>query len=417
MRGAPELYYMSKIFDELERLEAASQQARVARSGVSPEVVPPEVSAPIGAVPLRQTIVKREEPVLNQRVPEFARPQAPAQAAPAKRHPVQAFAFDASMVLIALAIFVGICVALGGATVLDLTRNAPWLVLVPISLAGLYWLLSKILRRATPGTALARRQSSDSYHEASSNEPSAASSRRGFETFGRLSALPERPQPVNLLKRPLLEELAMASRILGAEGVLDGYGSVSVRDDSNPNRMFLAGAEIAEYDLNGKPANGDPSEGHPERFLHCEIYRTRPDVMAIVHSQAPELIPFAASSVPLLPIIEMADFLMGGVPVFESRRVGPVTDLAIRARAMGQAISETLGDKAAVLMRGRGAVIVGPSLHAAVGRAYYMNMNARLQAQSILLGGTVNYIEPSDAPMPATEFERAWEYWKQKAIV
>ena len=67
-------------------------------------------------------------------------------------------------------------------------------------------------------------------------------------------------------------------------------------------------------------------------------------------------------------------------------------------------------------MRGRGAVVVGPSLHVVVARAYFMNMNARLQAQSILLGGKVNYLETSESrtPTTASELERAWEFWKQK---
>ena len=67
-------------------------------------------------------------------------------------------------------------------------------------------------------------------------------------------------------------------------------------------------------------------------------------------------------------------------------------------------------------MRGQGGVVVGPSLHVVVGRAYYMNMNARLQAQAILLGGKVNYLEPGEAPTesPANEFEPAWQFWKQK---
>ncbi|HVZ18820.1 MAG TPA: class II aldolase/adducin family protein, partial [Terriglobales bacterium] len=263
----------------------------------------------------------------------------------------------------------------------------------------------------TPGSTLSANPTSET-----SRHPVAVTRRRGIETLGRLSALADEPEEAAPQNHPLLEELAMAGRILQTEGVLDGYGSISVRDQSNPNRIFLGSQEIGEYDLNGRLMSGDLSAGHPDRFLHCEIYRARPDVMAIVHSQASELIPFAASSVPLLPVLEMANFLISGVPVFESRSVGAVNDEIMRARAIGQAITGALGDKAAVLMRGRGAVVVAPSLHVAVGRAYFMNLNARLQAQSILLGGTVHYLQPSDPPAPTAEFERAWEYWKQRTI-
>src|SRR5665213_399478 len=385
---------MSKIFDQLERLEDASPQPTTPRPAASAvtSILPPTPSK-LMAVP--QPTIKRDEPLFSPRLAEFPRQPlaAPVEASKGKAlspkgNTLQGFAFDVSMVLIALGVFAGICVALGSADVIVLTHNAPWLAVVPVSLTGLYWLLPKILRRGTPGAALTRDSA-----EVSEYAPSVRNNRRGLETLGRLSVPVERPRPVSVLRRPLLEELSLAGRILGAQGVLDVQGSLSVRDDSNPNRIYMAGSEIAEYDLNGKPATDDPSQAHQDRFLHCEIYRARPDVMAIVHSQAPELIPFAASSVPLLPVLEMADFLVTGVPVFESRRVGEVTDAAMRARAIGQAIAETLGDKAAVLMRGRGAVIVGPSLPVAVGRAYFTNLNARLQAQSILLGGTVNYLE------------------------
>ncbi len=368
---------------------------------------------PTKLVAVSQAAIERDEPVFGaRRLTEFPSQPLTDRIEASKGNTLQGFAFDVSMVVIALGVFAGICVALGSADVVVLTRNAPWLAVVPVSLAGLYWLLPKMLRRGTPGADLTRGGAEFSEHA-----PSVRNSRRGLETLGRLSVPVERPRPVSVLRHPLLEELSMAGRILGAQGVLDVQGSLSVRDDSNPNRIYMAGSEIAEYDLNGKPAAGEVSQAHQDRFLHCEIYRARPDVMAIVHSQAPELIPFAASSVPLLPVLEMADFLVTGVPVFESRRVGEVTDAAMRARAIGQAIAETLGDKAAVLMRGRGAVIVGPSIPVAVGRAYFTNMNARLQAQSILLGGTVTYLEPSDSTTPPSEFERSWNYWKEKSAL
>ncbi len=223
-----------------------------------------------------------------------------------------------------------------------------------------------------------------------------------------------------------ISDLVVANRILANEGVVDAYGHVSVRDSRNPNHYLLArhiaaglvtAADIMEYDLDSKPVTGDPSAGYTERFIHGEIYRARPDVMAIVHCHAPDVIPFGASTVPLLPISHMAAFLGEGVPVFEIRKAGGVTDMLIRTPALGHALAETLADKPAALMRGHGAVVVGSSLHIVVGRAYYMNMNAKLQAQAILLGGKVTYLEGDEARKAAPQdgYERAWELWTQKA--
>jgi HCOMODA/2-hydroxy-3-carboxy-muconic semialdehyde decarboxylase len=322
-----------------------------------------------------------------------------------------ALAFDASMVVLALGLFVGICFISGNESVFILAKSVPWLVLMLAGLALLYWVLSAILGRDAAGPGVTDSNLSETYHWPWDHEPMDPRDERDAALARR-----DEPRRVALLKRPLIEDLALAHRILANEGVLDAYGSVSVRDESNPNRIFLAGPDIREYDLNGKPAAADPFGGHPERFLHCEIYRARPDVMAIVHSRASELIPFASSTVALLPISQMAAFLSPGVPVFESRQVGEVSDPLIRARALGRALAETLGDRTAALIRNRGAVVVGPSLQAAVGRAYYMNLNARMQVQTILLGGKVNYLEAGDAPAASasSEFDTAWEFWKQK---
>jgi ribulose-5-phosphate 4-epimerase/fuculose-1-phosphate aldolase len=226
--------------------------------------------------------------------------------------------------------------------------------------------------------------------------------------------------------RPIVQELVLANRILSEEGVVDAYGHVSVRDDRNPNHYFLArhvaaglvtAADIIEYDLDTNPIGGSRSDGYSERFIHGEIYKARPDVIAIVHFHAPEVIPFGVSNVPLRPVFHMAAFLGEGVPVFEIRESGGVTDMLIRTPALGHALAQSLADKPAALMRGHGAVVTAGGLHAVVGRAYYMKMNARVQQDAILLsGGKVTYLEPEEAKKAAPQdgFERAWDLWKQK---
>jgi hypothetical protein len=45
-----------------------------------------------------------------------------------------------------------------------------------------------------------------------------------------------------------------------------------------------------------------------------------------------------------------------------------------------------------------------------------MNMNARLQEQAVLLGGSVTYLDPEEAAKTGAQdgFERAWDYWKAR---
>lgn len=223
-----------------------------------------------------------------------------------------------------------------------------------------------------------------------------------------------------------IEELVLANRILSNEGVLDAYGHVSVRSTSNPNHYFLSqhipagtvtAADIIEYDLDSKPARDTKMVGFTERFIHGEIYKARPDVKAIVHQHAPEIVAFSVIQTPLRPIAHMAAFLGGPVPVFEIRNVTKDGEMLIRNNELGHALAQTLGKGPAALLRGHGAVVVADSLHVVVGRAYYMNVNARELLQALQVpGAKITYIEPNEATTMAAQdgYERAWTLWKQQ---
>lgn len=223
----------------------------------------------------------------------------------------------------------------------------------------------------------------------------------------------------------LIDDLVTANHVLASEGILDGYGHVSVRNPANPNHYFLSrslapglvtAGDIIEYDLDSTP-QGDTRLSYRERFIHGEIYKARPDVMAIVHDHSPGVIPFSVSSVPLRAVMHMGAFIGTGIPVFEIRDVDGMTDMLVSNPKRGQALAKVLGDRPAALMRGHGAVVVGETVKVAVGRAVYLDLDARVQQQAILLGGKVTYFEPEEAKKTAPQdgFERAWDVWKRKA--
>lgn len=223
----------------------------------------------------------------------------------------------------------------------------------------------------------------------------------------------------------LIDDLVTANHILASEGILDGYGHVSVRNPANPKHYFLSrslapglvtAADIIEYDLDSNPI-GDDRLSYRERFIHGEIYKARPDVMAIVHDHSPAVIPFSISSVPLRAVAHLAAFIGVGIPVFEIRDVDGITDMLVTSPKRGQALARVLGNNPAALMRGHGAAVVGASVKEAVGRAIYLDLNARIQEQAILLGGKVTYFEAEEAKKTAPQdgYVRAWDIWKQKA--
>jgi len=226
----------------------------------------------------------------------------------------------------------------------------------------------------------------------------------------------------------LVEDLVAANRILADHGVVDAYGHVSVRHDRDPNRYLMSrslapelvtAADLIEYDLDSVAVDGQGRSLYLERFIHGEIYRARPDVQAVVHHHSPSVIPFGVSSQPLRPIYHMAAFLGDDTPVFEIRKFGGMTDLLVRDAALGRALAQTLGRHTAALLRGHGAVVVGPTIQHAVARSVYMEMNARLQQQAMALGA-VTYLEPeearrTDATVSST-YGRPWELWKRRVL-
>ena len=228
----------------------------------------------------------------------------------------------------------------------------------------------------------------------------------------------------------LIEDLVAANRILAMEGILDGWGHVSVRHPKNPNRYLLSrnlaaelvtAADIMEYDLDSVPVERRGRDLYSERFIHGEILKARPDVNAVIHTHAPPLIPFTVTQVPMRPLYHRAAFVALGVPVFEIREGFGMTDMLIRNRAHGQALAKSLGDKPAALMRGHGAIVVAPSLPRLVGRSVFLVKNATLQQQALALGGPINYLDAEEARLiEAREgygLGRAWEAWKRKVEI
>lgn len=224
----------------------------------------------------------------------------------------------------------------------------------------------------------------------------------------------------------LIDDLVSANHILYNEGVVDGFGHVSVRHPERADRYFLARSiapavvkreDIMEFDLESDPVERG-SRPYLERFIHGEIYRARRDVHAVVHSHSPSVIPFSVTGTRLQPIFHLGGFLSAGAPIFEIREAGgPETDMLIRTPDLGAALASTLGSAAYALMRGHGSVAVGISLKQAVFRAIYAEVNARLQADASRLGD-ITFLNAAEAANAAATndqmVDRPWELWKKR---
>jgi HCOMODA/2-hydroxy-3-carboxy-muconic semialdehyde decarboxylase len=226
----------------------------------------------------------------------------------------------------------------------------------------------------------------------------------------------------------LIDDLVVANHILVNQGVLDGFGHISVRDPANPQRFFIARSmapalvqadDILACDLDSNVIDERGRKTYLERFIHGEIFKLRPDVNAVIHSHSPSVIPFGVTGARLRPICHMSGFLGATTPVFEIRHAaGEDSDLLVRSHALGKALAEVLGPNPVALMRGHGSVAVGSSIKQVVYRAIYTESNARLQAMSMPLG-EISYLTDGEARATAEmndqHLDRPWQMWKRDA--
>ena len=253
-------------------------------------------------------------------------------------------------------------------------------------------------------------------------------------TFGFCVAAAAQPAPTSAgpPDPTLVEDLVAAGRILADHGLLDGWGHVSVRHNKDPNRYLMArglsadlvtAKDIIEFDLDSRPVDthGLPMSAlFTERYIHGEIYKARPDVVAVVHTHAPSLIAFGDTKVPLKPMYHRAAFIAFGIPVFEIRDKAGMTDMLIRNATLGRNLAEALGDHPAILMRGHGAAITAPTLQRVVARTIFLSLNATLQSEAMRMGAPITYLDIEEArKIEAREghgLARTWEGWKQKVM-
>jgi HCOMODA/2-hydroxy-3-carboxy-muconic semialdehyde decarboxylase len=178
--------------------------------------------------------------------------------------------------------------------------------------------------------------------------------------------------------------------------------------------------DIIEYDLDSNPRDAGGRGSFLERFIHGEIYRARPDIMSVVHSHSPSVIPFGLVGVPMQAMFHNAAFLAAGVPVFDIRGKFGATDLLVGNATKGVALAEAMGDRDVVLMRAHGAVACGPTLPSAVFRAVYTEVNARIQHWTLALGGggPMAVLDAEEGRLAdainRTAGMRAWELWRSR---
>jgi len=228
----------------------------------------------------------------------------------------------------------------------------------------------------------------------------------------------------------IIEELVTANRILANEGIVDSFGHISVRHPDNKNRYLLSRAraperiepsDIMEFTLEGDPIDVKKAKRlapYTERFIHGAIYELRSDVQSVVHNHSPSTIPFGITGHKLKPLLHMCASIGHDVPLWDSHDKFGDTALLVNSMAMGRDLAKRLGKGRTALMRGHGAVVVGNSIRHAVFVSNYLELNAKLQMQSMAMGkikflykGEVDAVVARTGPYT---LNRAWENWARR---
>jgi ribulose-5-phosphate 4-epimerase/fuculose-1-phosphate aldolase len=228
----------------------------------------------------------------------------------------------------------------------------------------------------------------------------------------------------------VLADLVIANRILAHEDVVDAYGHVSVRHPADPKRFFLARSlapsmvgreDLMQFDLEGRPLEGDARQPYLERFIHAAVYEARPEVLAVVHAHAEDVLPFGISGAPLRPVIHSGSFMGEQVPVWDIRDKFGDTNLLVTSMPQGRDLALRLGAHNVSLMRGHGFVAAARSLIEVVRMSVYVPRNARVQMAALQLGA-VKALSPGEIAArnagykpQSPETQRAWEYWATRA--
>ncbi len=237
--------------------------------------------------------------------------------------------------------------------------------------------------------------------------------------------------------RAAIRDLVIANHILGNEGVVDAFGHVSVRHPLDPERYFLARSrspqiveesDILEFDLDSNCIDAKGYRTYSERFIHGSVYRARPDVMAVCHSHAHELVPFTVTGTVIKPVWVFSAAIGPEVPIWEIRDEFPDEDnMLVNNNATGASMSRRLGHRNCCLLRGHGAVIAGADIKRTVMISMGLMFNAKMLMESHVLAAArgqnadIRYLSEGEVAS-TTEvlynrrgINRAWEFWSLRA--
>lgn len=186
------------------------------------------------------------------------------------------------------------------------------------------------------------------------------------------------------------EIISTGQMILDAAMVIGTWGNISVRiaeDDliaitpSGVDYKTLIPENIPILDMEGNRIDGNlkPSVELP---MHLAIYKSRPDVFAIVHTHSVFCTAMAIARQPIPAACEdLIQSVGGGVRVAAYKPPGSM--------ALGEAVVDAIKNRKAVIMANHGLLTVGKNLKEAIKVAQICEKTAQATLLAANLGGAI----------------------------
>lgn len=206
-------------------------------------------------------------------------------------------------------------------------------------------------------------------------------------------------------------QLRRAARALGRHGLAHAYGHCSRRLDAQhflvcaprPLGLIQPGEAGTVVPIDGPLPPGVLGEVR----IHREIYRQRPDVGGIVRGMPPRAMSLSVMGRTPRIVHGMSSYFSPRIPLWDDPQL-------IRSDEQAVSLAAQLGSAAAILMRGNGAVVAGPTLEEAVVLTWYLEDAARIELDCSASGQEPVLLSEEEATRRATRegriFERMWDY-------
>ena len=190
----------------------------------------------------------------------------------------------------------------------------------------------------------------------------------------------------------LKKRLAKVHRIITAGGVWPlTKGHVSCRVPGTDHVLILGhihseGRNLANTDVDDIVTVDIESnfiegriEAVDERYAHTEVYKSRPDVHAVVHAHPPIATAFGIAGVNILPVGNRGGIFAPHVPILSF-------DKQIDTPERGRMVAEAIGKGCAVVLKNHGVVVTSDTIENVCITIFALEETAELHWRAAQLG-------------------------------